>query len=93
MLLTLQGQQFLQHLIRSLDCLAVGLETPLGNDHIRELLCKVNIAHFQSTGNDFALTRHTGGSDKGLTGVDGLNKGRLTYLSRPPGLVNVAMAT
>ena len=42
-LLPLQCQHFLQKLVGGLDCPGIGLETPLGDDHVGKLFGHVNV--------------------------------------------------
>ena len=43
LLLPLKRQQFLEKLIRGLDCPGVSLEAPLGDDHVGKLFSHVNV--------------------------------------------------
>src|SRR5690606_243124 len=58
--LSLQAHQFLQHLIRCGYDAAVGLETPLRDDHFSELLRQVHVGHLQGAWVQCAGTAGTG---------------------------------
>ena len=53
--LPLKCQQLLQELVCGLYGPRVGLEAPLGDDHVGKLIRHINIGHFQCAGNKRTL--------------------------------------
>ena len=78
--LALQIHHCIQQCISGLDCLGAGLEATLGDNHVGELLCQVNVGHFQGSGQQGALASDAGGADVCHAGVVGLHVGVLAGL-------------
>ena len=62
LLLPFEIYEILQHFVRSSDDLGISLEAPLRNNHVRKLLGKIHVGHFQRSGGYATAAPAVGGA-------------------------------